>query len=119
MKTGWSLDILDMSWVECTNEETDFVIQALGLHGDERILDLACGFGRHTLELARRGYSVVGVDFTEAYIEHARSVAQEEQLDSAEFLLADVLEVSFHEEFDVVLNMADGAIGYLGTDSTS
>jgi cyclopropane fatty-acyl-phospholipid synthase-like methyltransferase len=105
-----------MSWVERTTEETDFVVEALDLRGDERILDLACGFGRHSLELARRGYSVVGVDFTEAYIAHGRSVAQEEQLDRVDFLLANVLDVSFCEEFDVVLNMADGAIGYFDTE---
>jgi cyclopropane fatty-acyl-phospholipid synthase-like methyltransferase len=116
MMTDWSLDIEDMSWVERTTEEVDFVVEALDLRGDESILDLACGFGRHSLELARRGYSALGVDFTEAYIAHARSVAQEEQLDNAAFLLADVRSVSFHEEFDVVLNMADGAIGYFDTD---
>ena len=116
MMTDWSLDIEDMSWVERTTEEVDFIVEALDLRGDERTLDLACGFGRHSLELARRGYSAFGVDFTEAYIAHARSVAQEEQLDNAEFLLADVRSVSFHKEFDVVLNMADGAIGYFDTD---
>ena len=116
MKTGWTLDIADMSWVEGTTREVDFVVQALDLRGDERILDLACGFGRHSLELARRGYAVVGVDFTEAYIARARSAAREELLGQAEFLLADVRDVSFHEEFDVVLNMADGAIGYFDTD---
>lgn len=116
MLTGWSLDIQDMSWVEGTANEVDFVVEALDLRGDERILDLACGFGRHSLELTRRGYAVVGVDFTEAYIAHARSVAKEEALDKAEFLLADVRSISSHEEFDVVLNMADGAIGYSETD---
>jgi cyclopropane fatty-acyl-phospholipid synthase-like methyltransferase len=111
--TDWSLD---MSWVESTTKEVDFVVQALDLRGGERILDLACGFGRHALELARRGYATLGVDFTPAYIARARSVAREEQLGCAEFLCADVRSVSFHEEFDVVLNMADGAIGYFDTD---
>jgi SAM-dependent methyltransferase len=85
------------------------------LRGHERILDLACGFGRHTLELARRGYSAVGVDITAAYIADARSAAQHQHL-AAEFLQADVRSVLFEDEFDVVLNMADGAIGYFETD---
>ena len=116
MPGEWTLDIEDMSWVENTAAEVDFVLEALELRGGERVLDLACGFGRHSLELARRGYLVVGVDFTEAYVMHARSIARDEHLDNAEFLLADVRDVSFHEEFDAVLNMADGAIGYFDTD---
>ena len=116
MTSEWSLEIEDMSWVENTAAEVDFVLEALELRGGERVLDLACGFGRHSLELARRGYLVVGVDFTEAYVMHARSIARDEHLDNAEFLLADVRDVSFHEEFDAVLNMADGAIGYFDTD---
>lgn len=114
--TDWTLDIMDMSWVEHTIEEVDFVVDALELRGRERVLDLACGFGRHALELARRGYSVVGVDSSQAYISHALTVARDETLEHAEFLMADVRDVAYREEFDVVLNMADGAIGYFDTD---
>ncbi|MCP4538473.1 MAG: class I SAM-dependent methyltransferase [Chloroflexi bacterium] len=105
-----------MSWVEHTACEVDFVIAALALQGRERILDLACGFGRHSLELARRGYTVVGVDITPDYIDKARSLAEKDHLTNAEFICADLRDVSFESEFDVVLNLADGAIGYLETD---
>ncbi len=112
----WSLSIKEMSWVEHTVEEVDFVVEALALRGGERVLDLACGYGRHALELARRGYRVVGVDITAAYIADARASAAQEGL-GAEFVLADVREVAYAAEFDVVLNMADGAIGYFDTDA--
>jgi SAM-dependent methyltransferase len=111
----WSLEIKTMSWVEHTTEEVDFIVSALHLRGHERILDLACGFGRHALELARRGYAVVGVDITPAYIADARATAQRERL-AVTFLEGDVRDVAFRDEFDVVLNMADGAIGYFATD---
>ena len=42
--SGWTLDIQDMSWVEHTREEVDFVVESLELNGCERILDL--GFGK-------------------------------------------------------------------------
>ena len=45
-----------MSWVEDTNRQVDFLIKQLHLKGTEKILDLACGFGRHSLEFARRGH---------------------------------------------------------------
>ncbi len=108
----WTLDIRDMSWVESTAREVAFAISVLKLRGGERILDLACGFGRHALDLAARGYSVVGVDVTQAYIAEARRRAAENGL-VAEFIHADIRDISFHDEFDVVLNLADGAIGYL------
>lgn len=111
-KKGWSLDIKEQSWTENTKEQVDFIIKALGLRGKEKILDLACGYGRHSLEFARRGYSVTGVDITPVYIEDARKTAQEEHL-NAEFICEDIRNVHFFEEFDVVLNMGDGAIGYL------
>lgn len=114
-KEGWSLDIKEQSWTENTKEQVDFIINKLGLSGKERILDLACGYGRHSLELARRGYQVTGVDITQAYIDDAREEAKKQKLD-ATFLCSDIREVKFNNEFDVVLNLSDGAIGYLEND---
>lgn len=114
-KEGWTLDIKNQSWTEETKKQVDFLITTMNLTGSERILDLACGFGRHSLEFARRGFSVVGVDITKAYVEDAARQAEIENL-SAEFLLMDIRDINFSEEFDVVLNMADGAIGYLEND---
>ena len=114
-KYGWSLDIKGQSWTEDTVNQVDFIIKSLNLSGNERILDLACGYGRHTLELSRRGFSVVGVDITKAYIEDAIYNAKLESLDVT-FIHSDIREIGFVEEFDVVLNLADGAIGYLEDD---
>ena len=111
-KEIWSLSIKNQSWTEDTKNQVDFIISTLNLKGNERILDLACGFGRHSLELARRGFTVVGVDITKEYILDARKQAESEGLDAV-FIHSDIRELSFSEEFDVVLNMADGAIGYL------
>lgn len=54
-KKIWTLDIQNISWVEDTKHQVDYLIDKLELKGNERILDLACGFGRHSLEFARRG----------------------------------------------------------------
>lgn len=67
-KKGRTMDIQNMSWVEDTKNEVDFLIDQLKLQGNEKILDLACGYGRHSLELARRGYDVTGIDITSEYI---------------------------------------------------
>ncbi|MDE7268466.1 MAG: class I SAM-dependent methyltransferase [Lachnospiraceae bacterium] len=105
-----------MSWVEGTKPQVDFLINQLDLKGNERVLDLACGFGRHSLELAARGFCVVGVDITKDYVDFANKTAQEKGFD-ATFILSDIRDVSFRNAFDLVLNMGDGAIGYLENDT--
>lgn len=114
-KKIWKLDIKDQSWVENTKLQIDFIINKLKLNGSEKVLDLACGFGRHSLELARRGFSVTGVDITEDYIKYADEIAKKENL-NAQFINSDIRELNFQNEFDIILNMADGAIGYLETE---
>ena len=114
-KKIWSLDIKNNTWVEDTENQVDFIIKTLGLNGSERIFDLACGFGRHSLSLARRGFTVVGVDITKDFVEDAAQAAKENALD-AEFIHSDIRDLPFKNEFDVALNLADGAIGYLETD---
>ncbi len=114
-KEIWSLDARYLPWVKDTEGELDFVIDALGLSGSEKILDLACGFGRHAIELSRRGFSVVGVDITPEYIREAERTADLEGLNTR-FICSDIRDISINEEYDVVLNMADGAIGYLEDD---
>lgn len=79
------------------------------------MLDFACGFGRHSLEFARRGYDVTAIDITLAYIDYANEQAKKENL-NAKFICQDIRTITFDKEFDVVLNMADGAIGYFEDD---
>ncbi|MFA9376042.1 MAG: class I SAM-dependent methyltransferase [Lachnotalea sp.] len=114
-KNIWTLNIKNGSWVEDTENQVDFIIKTLDLTGKERILDLACGFGRHALSFSRKGYHVTGVDITKDYIEDATNTAKEESL-NVEFIHADIRDISFKSEYDVVLNLADGAIGYLETE---
>jgi len=76
----------------------------LGLTGDEQILDMPCGTGRHSIELARCGYRVTGVDRTEAYLAEARHRADTSGV-TVEWLRADMRSFSRPLAFDVVLNM--------------
>ncbi|MFK7805906.1 MAG: class I SAM-dependent methyltransferase [Anaerolineae bacterium] len=51
-----------------TAAEIDFVLQQSPIDPDTRFLDVGCGFGRHSIELAQRGYHTVGIDPAEAMI---------------------------------------------------
>jgi len=87
----------------------------MGLKGNEKILDLGCGFGRHSLSLAKRGFNVVGVDFTEVFIDDAKNEAHKNNL-KIEFIKDDVRNLKYNEEFDVVLNLANNLLGTMETD---
>ena len=114
-KYSWSLDIKNSSWTEDTENQVEFITKTLELTGNERILDLGCGYGRHSLSFARKGFTVTGVDITEAYITDAIQTATEQNL-QVTFIHSDIRDTRFDNEFDVVLNLADGAIGYLEND---
>jgi cyclopropane fatty-acyl-phospholipid synthase-like methyltransferase len=114
-KKGWTLDIKNQSWVEDTPNQIDFIIKTLDLKGNEKILDLACGFGRHSLYLAKLGFDVTGVDITKEYINDAKNEAEKNGL-KISFIHDDIRNIRFTKEYDVVLNLADGAIGYLEND---
>src|SRR6185436_3921493 len=71
---GVTLDLWRMAIPpEQTTAEADFLIQNLNCEVGARVLDVPCGNGRLTFELAKRGYRVTGVDLAEEFIEEARS----------------------------------------------
>ncbi|MBI3553462.1 MAG: class I SAM-dependent methyltransferase [Elusimicrobia bacterium] len=83
--------------------EAAFVARALRLSRGQRVLDLCCGTGRHSFELARRGVSVTGVDATPAYLAEAR--ARLKGRNNPAFVLGDMRKLPFGEEFDAVINL--------------
>jgi len=100
---------------EKVRREVDFIVKALNLPAGAKVLDLCCGQGRHSLELARRGFQVVGVDLSEALLYAARKRAESEGL-SVTFLQCDMREIDFKDEFDAVINMFT-SFGYLESEA--
>jgi SAM-dependent methyltransferase len=109
-------DTADMAWTDRTEAEVERAMGMLRPEGGERVLDLACGSGRHSLELKRRGFEVVGADISPELLEIARREAEKEGLDVG-FVEADLRDLDFDAEFDIVLSLNDGAIGYLETEA--
>ncbi|MFT7836877.1 class I SAM-dependent methyltransferase [Saccharothrix sp. BKS2] len=97
---------------EVTVEEIDFVEERLGLAPGSLVLDVPCGSGRHSLELARRGHRVTGVDLSAEAIGHARRAAV--GLD-VEFVHADMRDVPRDSGFDAVVCLGN-SFGYLEPD---
>ena len=61
---------------EHTKAEAEFLIQVLNCKTDAHLLDVPCGNGRLSFELAKHGYRVTGVDIAEEFIDEARTVAR-------------------------------------------
>lgn len=74
---------------ERVKREVDFIEKALELKKGMKILDLACGQGRHAIELARRGYDVKGFDYSDYLIKVAKERAGKENL-KIEFIKGDM-----------------------------
>jgi SAM-dependent methyltransferase len=79
-------------------------MRLLKLEPGAAVLDLCCGPGRHSVELARRGFRVTGVDRTSAFIASAHGHAQKQNLD-VEFVQADMRTFSRAGAFDAALMM--------------
>ncbi len=91
--------------------QVDFVEKSALLRQEDAILDLACGYGRHAIALANRGYRVTGFDQSADYIEQARINAQK-QAAAVTFEIFDMRGLSIVEAFDVVLSMSSSLAFY-------
>lgn len=115
-RSGFPPETAQMPWADRTVAEVDRALKMLRPEGSERVLDLACGIGRHSLELSRRGFDVVGVDISPELLEMAEREAEAQSLEIS-FRQADLRELDLEDEFDLVLSLNDGAVGYFETDA--
>ncbi len=118
-KKDWWKSLFDQKYLdtylsgltpERTVQETDFVIKAASLKPSDKILDLACGHGRHSIELSKRGFTVVGLDYSEPFLKKAKKDAKQAGV-NARFIKGDMKNLQFSEDFDVIL-MLFTSFGY-------
>ncbi|HPY36211.1 MAG TPA: class I SAM-dependent methyltransferase [Clostridia bacterium] len=98
-----------------TSAECDFIEKELNYNKALTILDVGCGTGRHSLELAKRGYTVTGVDLSQAQLKKAREKAAHAKL-SLEFFRCDARELKFKNRFDAALMLCEGGFPLMETD---
>ncbi len=101
---------------DLTQREVDFLVAHLQLGKNERILDLCGGHGRHSLELARRGYRFVTVlDYSGFLLQHGKRHAEQERL-PVRFMRSDARRAGCAGgRFDCVLMLAN-SFGYFQDD---
>lgn len=87
------------------DEEAEHLIDNLFAYlkpdADARILDIACGRGRHAIYLNKKGYDVTGIDLSEQSIKYALQFEQR----NLHFFVHDMRKLAFINYFDIALNM--------------
>ena len=106
---------LENVFTQNTAAEVDFLEQELGLHAGQAILDVGCGTGRHSLELARRGYRCTGIDLSPDMLSVAREAAGREGLDIT-FVEGDASATRLDRSFDHAICLCEGAVSLLEVD---
>jgi SAM-dependent methyltransferase len=100
----------DLLSAERTAAEVDGIVSLLDLDAGARILDLACGHGRHAIPLAERGFDVTGYDLSAVFLARAQADAEARGA-TLRWLRGDMRELPFDGEFDAVINVFT-AFGY-------
>lgn len=88
--------------------------EMLDLAPGARVLDVACGWGRHTIELARHGFAATGIDLSAHLLDSARRRAAKAGV-AATFARHDMRALPFEGEFDVALSLFS-SLGYFETE---
>lgn len=105
----------DNVFTKATVEEADFIIEELGLEPGAWILDMGCGAGRHSVELARRGYRMTGVDLSQGMLDQAAALAKDAGVD-IELIKCDATEFTPSREYDAAICLCEGAFSLLGLE---
>jgi SAM-dependent methyltransferase len=135
MKTDWAKVLFVdhpqafLPWMKAQREQAKAdvpglrtIFEKFRVSNGAMILDLACGIGRISINLAKAGYQVVGVDISALYLDFARKWAEQDRVtDRSRFYEMDMGDASRQlrrkgeKKFDVILNYGT-AIGYRGQD---
>ena len=103
----WFVDLFDEDYLrtlpfltaQATQAEAEFVIDAMNLAPGAQLLDVGCGYGRHAMELAARGYHLVGLDLSTPLLVRGGEESHRRGL-TINFVRGDMRELDFDAQFD-------------------
>jgi SAM-dependent methyltransferase len=114
------LELYERADSELAVRQVERILRLLGgetgaLRPPALILDVCCGYGRHSIELARRGFRVVGVDISAVQVGHARQKAAAAGT-APGLVIGDARALPVRGPFDAAINMFL-SFGYFATDA--
>lgn len=115
--SSWYRTMDDGLWLQPDETGEDaalFLINVLRLSRGDAVLDAPCGAGRVSVHLARLGCIVTGYDLRASFVERARDRFRQQGIEGS-FLVGDLREMEFNDEFDAAVNWA-GSFGYFNDE---
>ena len=121
---GWWESYFDRDFLEIyrsvlpetePSEAADAIMEATGARPPAQVLDLACGWGRHSLEIAERGFRVTGVDVSSTLLAEAAAESGRRGIKTVEWVVGDMRDLPFRGGYDLVLSLFS-SLGYSLSD---
>ncbi len=119
---NWQKDMYDTYYAESTlNSKTlrdrakleiEFILSKTNLKARSKILDVPCGTGRHAYRLAKKGFSVTGIDISDACLNIAKTEWNHKNI---EYRSGNMNDLSAFKGYDLALNLFS-SFGYFATD---
>lgn len=100
----FQLEYLEFDDHPDTELEIEFILERFEPEKNEKFLDVGCGYGRHVLPIAHRGYDITGVDRSETMLGRARENASTESQE-INLVRADMRDLPFTDVFDYCLSL--------------
>ena len=94
-------------WAQYSKSEVNYILSKTNIATNCNILDMGCGIGRHSVELAKRNYNVVGIDFSEKNIAYSRRMRKQSGLKNIRFYHSDARNFVSKKNFDMILCLYD------------
>jgi len=105
------IDDASHHWAKHTKTEVDFIEKFCKLSKGAKVADFGCGIGRHTIELAHRGYESIGIDFSEILLNKAKK-----NISKNLFIHDDCRSVNLNQKFDAVICLYDVIGSFINPD---
>ena len=96
-----------------TVSEVDFLLEEFELRPGDSVLDVGCGTGRHSIDLAKRGYKVTGLDLSAGMLARAAMAARAEKVE-VEWIRSNATRFTLPARYDAAICLCEGAFGLLG-----
>ena len=97
----------EQKWMQHTEDEVDYILKNVDLSSEATIYDLGCGLGRHSIELAKRGFHVTGIDYVDSHIEQATKDAAQIKTGNVQFIQADCRRYTNSNKAELVICLYD------------